>query len=272
MHFANSHFYCVSYRLMKISDNKEAQLVQDAMSSADLVLKKKPARDGTATPPVEDVANLRDAHGKIVDGKAAEMYAAVTKFKAAKSRKSSTLCAPPLSLDDHIESYNISTPHLRPDAQSFTAERRKSTGGKRSRESSSKSRPLDRDRLSGGEAWESSGPLDGIKALVAAAKENVHRAVRQLRSLEGLEREIIASEGAYRSPPPGLSGLPVSTDGRRTPDRGDARSHSSPKTQRCQSSTSILAAIERRFSLKAPLRESSYNSSSTDEGDVFGSY
>jgi hypothetical protein len=269
VHLANSSFNRTSCRLMKISDNKEAQLVQDAMSSADLVLKKKPVREGSATPPVEDATYLRDALCKGAEGKAAEMYAVVTKFKTTKSRKSSTLCAPPLSIDENIESNNGSNPHLRPDAQCFTAERRKSTGGKKSRESSSKSRPLDRDRLSGGDAWESSGPLVGIKALVAAAKENVHRAVRQLRSLEGLEKELIASEGANRSPPPGLSGLPVTTDGRRTPDVGDARSHSSPKTQRCQSSTSILAAIERRFSLKALHREPSSNSSSTDEGDAY---
>lgn len=259
----------LTHRLMKISDNKEAQLVQDAMDSADLVLKKKPAREGCATPPVEDVANLRDALGRSAEGKDAEMYAAVTKFKATKSRKSSTLCTPPLSIDENIESNNFSIQHLRPDAQSFTAERRRSTGGKRSRESSSKSRPLDRDRLSGGDNWESSGPLEGIKALVAAAKEDVHRAVRQLRSLEGLEKEILAIEGANRSPPPGLSGQSGTTDGRRTPDALDTRSRSSPKTQRCQSSTSILAAIERRFSLKALHRERSYSSSSTDEDDAF---
>lgn len=248
---------------MKISECKQAQLVQDAISSADLVLKKKPTREGSVTP-VEDTTKIRHALSRSSDErtqKAAEVFAsAAMRFSAVKSKKSSMSCAS----SQRTEPDDGSTQYMRLEGLSFSGDRKRSTGGKKSRGSSSK--PTEKTL---GEISEPNNALENVRALVLTAKENVHRAVRHLRSLEMLEKDMAAMEVAGLITPPGLSGQPMAaaglwvTEGESLGGGADTPLN----TSMCTSSTSILSWIENRNNRKVNHHEMSSRASSSDDND-----
>lgn len=253
------------FRLMKISDNKQAQLVKDAISSADLVMKRKPTKDCIVAPAVGDGSK---------DDRTADTSTSSV-LRKMRSRRNSSLHPGSAASSQKTELNDCSTPtqQLRQDTTSFTGERRKSVAGKRSRENSY-SRPLS---ISDVNASEQSRSLDGVRALVVAVKESVQKATEHLKALRELERELIivmgdatsqCSPGFSCMSSPGLSCMSSPMVGRWSVEEDCPRSHKHISPRRTPSANSITSAIESRFSLKKKHPEHCRATSADEEEEL----
>ena len=248
-------------RLMKASDNKQAQLVQDAISSADLVMKRKPTKDAVVAPATGECSKDE----KTVDTSTSSV------LRKTKSRRSSSLHPGSAASSQKTELTDCFSPPLRQDTSSFTGERRKSTAGKRSRESSS-SKPFSVTDVS---PSEQSRSLDGVRALVASAKESVHRAEAHLKAVRDLEREMCivigdatASASAPSQSSPGLSHLSSSIGGRWFTEEEGPKSPKHITPRRSPSANSISSAIESRLFLRKMYPEHSHATSTDEEEEL----
>lgn len=244
---------------MKASDNKQAQLVQDAISSADLVMKRKPTKDAVVAPVTGDCSKDE----KTVDTSTSSV------LRKTKSRRSSSLHPGSAASSQKTELTECFSPPLRQDTSSFTGERRKSTGGKRSRESSS-SKPFSVTEVS---PSEQSRSLEGVRALVASAKESVHRAEAHLKAVRDLEREMCivmgdASASVSSQSSPGLSHLSSSIGGRWFTEEDGPRSPKHITPRRSPSANSISSAIESRLFLRKMYPEHSHATSTDEEEEL----
>jgi hypothetical protein len=253
------------FRLMKISENKQAQLVKDAISSADLVMKRKPTKDGIVAPAVGECSK---------DDRTADTSTSGV-LRKMRSRRNSSLHPGSAASSQKTELNDCSTPtqQLRQDTASLTGERRKSVGGKRSRENSY-SRPLS---ISDVNAAEQSRSLEGVRALVVAAKESLLKATEHLKALRELERELIivmgdatsqCSPGLSCMSSPGLSCMSSPMGGRWSVEEDGPRSHKHISPRRSPSANSITSAIESRFSLKKKNLEFCRATSADEQDEV----
>jgi hypothetical protein len=247
------------FRLMKISENKQAQLVKDAISSADLVMKRKPTKDGIVTPAIGECSK---------DDRTADTSTSTSGvLRKMRSRRSSSLHPGSAASSQKTELNDCSTPtqQLRQDTASFAGERRKSVGVKRSRENSYY-RPLS---ISDVNASEQSRSLEGVRALVVAAKESVQKATEHLKALRDLERELIIVMGDATSQcSPGLSCMSSPIGGRWSVEEDGPRSHKHISPRRTPSGNSITSAIESRFFLKKKYPEFSRATSADEQDEV----